>query len=64
MKRYFYDGLVKEFDTVVDYRFKAETVAVSERQARNNLAYQWKMSHRRAPDSRITLPGKLRTMDE
>lgn len=59
MKVYVYDGPVFEFERIVDNHWKASTRAVSEKKARCNLAYQFKMETGRAARSKITVPGKL-----
>lgn len=57
---YFYCGPVKEFDTIIDSRWKAKTVAPSEKKARSNLAYRYKMEHGKTPNTRIELPGEIK----
>ena len=59
MHLYTYNGPVMEFDKVVANCWSASTRAESEKKARSNLAYQFKMQYGRAPRSRITIPGKL-----
>lgn len=59
MKLYSYDGPVLEFDRIVANHWKASTRAMSEKKARQNLAYQFKSQYGRSPCSRITIPGKL-----
>lgn len=59
MNKYVYDGPVKEFDDVVSERWHGETMAVSEKKAKCNLAYQFKKKTNRTSDVKITLPGKL-----
>lgn len=59
MKTYTYDGPVLEFDRVVANHWKASTRADSEKKARSNLAYQFKMETGRVSRSKITVPGKL-----
>ena len=59
MNKYTYDGPVKEFDTIIANRWISSTLAVSEKKARANLAYQYKKRTNRSPASRITLPGKI-----
>lgn len=58
--RYSYNGPVYEFDTRVADRWKAETIAANEAKARNNLAYQYKRTHNKARDAKITCPGELK----
>lgn len=56
---YSYDGPVMELDTCVKDRWQASTLAKSEKQARNNLAYRYKMSHGKTANTKISLPGKI-----
>lgn len=59
MNVYFYEGPVLEFDRIVANHWSASTRAISEKKARCNLAYQFKMEYGREPRSKITIPGKL-----
>lgn len=59
MKTYLYDGPVLEFDRIVANYWSSSTKAASEKKARSNLAYQFKMESGRTPRSKITIPGKL-----
>ncbi len=59
MKRYLYDGPVKEYDTCVNSRWRGETMAPSEKKARSNLAYQYKKKFGKVVNTRIIFPGKL-----
>jgi hypothetical protein len=59
MKTYFYDGPVLEFDKIVANHWTASTRAVSEKKARCNLAYQFKMENGRIAQSKISITGKL-----
>lgn len=59
MNKYAYKGPVKEFDTIVRNRWEASTLAVSEKKARSNLIFQYKNETGRAPNAKITLPGKI-----
>ena len=61
MQQYFYDGPVKEFDTIINPRWKASTYATSESKARSNLMYRYKRINRKTPNAKITLTGKLTT---
>lgn len=56
---YSYNGPVMEFGRVVDNLWKGETYATSEQKAKSNLAYQYKNSHGKLPQSKITLPGNV-----
>ena len=60
MSRYVYEGAVMEFERCVQHNWKAETEAPSEAKARTNLAYRWKKENGRIPQSKISLPGKIR----
>lgn len=62
MKTYYYDGPVLEFDKIVANHWTSSTRAVSEKKARCNLAYQFKMESGRVPRTKITIPGKLITI--
>lgn len=59
MNRYLYSGPVYMFDTLVSDKWQGETMAVSEKKARSNLAYQYKKKTGRLSGSKITLPGKI-----
>lgn len=59
MKLYSYNGPVLEFDKIIAEHWSASTRAESEKKARSNLAYQFKMKYGREPRSKITVPGKL-----
>lgn len=59
MERYFYKGPVCEFGKLVQNTWSGETMAVSEKKARNNLIFQWKKKNNRAACSKVTLPGKI-----
>lgn len=59
MNRYLYDGPVMEFNVCIANNWKGQTVASSEKKARNNLTYQFKKATNRVAATRVTLPGKL-----
>lgn len=59
MNRYIYSGPVMEFDACVAMAWTGETMAVSEKRARSNLAFQYKRETGRTPNTKITLPGKI-----
>lgn len=59
MNKYIYNGPVMSFDRCVADRWKGETLAVSEKKARSNLAFRYKQEHNMIPATRITLPGKI-----
>ena len=44
MNKYSYDGVVKEFDTIISNRWRGSTYATSEKKARSNLIYRYKKS--------------------
>ena len=56
---YMYSGPVEEFGRCIDSKWSAETVASSEKKARSNLVFRYKMETGRAPYSKISLPGKI-----
>lgn len=59
MNQYSYDGPVMEFERCIASRWKANTLAPSEKKARSNLAYRYKQENGRTANARITLPGKI-----
>ena len=59
MNTYLYDGPVLEFDRIIANRWKGSTRATTEKRARCNLAYQFKMECGKEARSKITIPGKL-----
>lgn len=63
MKLYHYNGPVLEFDKIVADYWSASTRAESEKKARSNLAYQFKMENGKVPRSVITIPGKLNIIE-
>ena len=63
MKLYHYSGPVLEFDKIVANHWSASTRAESEKKARSNLAYQFKMENGKMPRSMITIPGKLNIVE-
>ena len=63
MNTYYYYGPVMEFDRCIADKWEGYTRAVSEKKARANLTYQYKVSNGKAPRSKITLPGKLIVKD-
>lgn len=62
-RSYTYEGPVMEFDRVIDNRWTAETKAVSEKKAKSNLTHQFKVSHNRSSNTKITLPGNMTAID-
>lgn len=63
MNTYYYSGPVMEFGKCIADKWTGSTMAVSEKKARANLTYQYKVSNGKAPRSKITLPGKLIVKD-
>lgn len=63
MNTYYYYGPVMEFNRYIADKWEGSTRAVSEKKARANLTYQYKVSNGKAPRSKITLPGKLIVKD-
>lgn len=63
MNLYDYNGPVLEFDKIVANYWSASTRAQSEKKARCNLAYQFKMETGRVARSKITIPGKLNIVE-
>lgn len=59
MNQYEYFGPVMHFDMCIQKRWHGTTYAVSESKARNNLTFRCKKELDRAPNSRISLPGKI-----
>lgn len=60
MNRYQYEGPVMFFDNCIQHNWKATTTAISELKAKSNLAYRYKKEHGLTPNSRITLPGRIK----
>ena len=56
---YSYSGAVYYFDTLIFRNWEGTTYAVSEKKARNNLAYQFKTKNGYVGSVRITLPDKV-----
>lgn len=59
MNTYRYNGPVMEFDKVIARNFVGVTEAESEKKAKSNLAYQFKMKFKKMPNAKISLPGKV-----
>ena len=59
MNRYSYEGPVLRFDKCVQDNWKAETMAPSEKKARNNLSYRWKKINGYEGNTKVELPGKI-----
>ena len=63
MNLYHYTGPVLEFNNIVAEHWTASTRAESEKKARCNLAYQFKMETGRVARSMISIPGKLNIVE-
>lgn len=63
MNKYIYEGPVMYFDDCIVRKWKGETIAVSEKKARSNLAYKWKMENGYSRNAMIKLPGKIKPVD-
>lgn len=59
MQQYRYDGPVMRFDSCVQYRWTATTVAATEAKAKSNLIYRYKKENGLLSSAKITLPEKL-----
>lgn len=60
MEKYEYDGQVlNKYGQIISYKFKAYTMAESEKKARSNFLYQYKKSNGLALHTKIDLPGKI-----
>ena len=64
MHKYYYDGPVLEFDFCVAHNWKATTIAPSEKKARCNLAYRYKMEHGMTPRAKVQIPGHFTKIEE
>ena len=56
---YLYDGPVKQFDRIIAEHWQQFTTALTEEQARINLADQCKRQNGLMPRASISLPGEL-----
>lgn len=63
LRRYRYDGPVLIFDRLVADKWKGETIAVSEKKARQNLTYQVKKEAKLKASARVNLPGNLKEIE-
>lgn len=57
---YVYEGPVCEFGRCVQNNWVGKTIAVSEKKAKSNLAFQWKIQNNRTENSRVELPGEIK----
>lgn len=64
MKKYRYSGPVVQFGKCICNRWTGETIAPTERKAKSNLSFQFKMQNRNAAGAKISLPGKLEILEE
>lgn len=64
MNLYRYSGPVMEFNRCVCNRWEDSTYAVSEKKARSNIIYHYKIAHNKTPNSKITLSGKIELVSE
>lgn len=58
MKRYAYNGPVTENDICVARRWKAETMATTEKRALSNLTFQFKHHNNRPRNAKISLDAR------
>ena len=63
MKVYSYRGPVMVFDKCVEHYWTGETAASSEKKARSNLAYQYKKEMGLIPQTKVSIPGKLKIIE-
>lgn len=63
MNKYSYNGPVMEFDRCIANKWRGETMAVSEKKAKSNLAYQFKKKNNRTAATRISLPGNVELVE-
>ena len=59
MEQYYYKGPVLEFGRPICDDWSSCTWAPTERRARSNLTYQFKVQNKRTANAKITLPGTL-----
>lgn len=61
--KYIYDGPVMEFNNLIAEHWKGETYAPSEKKARNNLIYKFKINNNRTASAKISLPGEIKMVE-
>ena len=61
---YVCDGPVMHYETCIEQNWHGETYATSEKKARSNLAYQYKMNCHRTPNYDIRIPGEIIMVEE
>lgn len=57
--KYTYNGPVMIFDECVQKRWIGTTSALSKGKAKTNLTYQWKKENGYAPNTKVSLPGRI-----
>jgi hypothetical protein len=62
MKKYVYDGPIMEFGRCVQSNWHGETMANSDKKAKNNLIYRWKKENNRESYTKIILPNEVRAI--
>lgn len=62
-KLYVYQGMVMHFNLIAARFWEARTYAVSEKQARNNLAFQYKRKNGFTANYNVVLPGELKEVE-
>ena len=60
---YHYEGPVMCFGTYLSAHWSADTVAISEVQARTTFRFQYKKLTNKAPSAKIDLPGSIYTIE-
>ena len=58
MHRYLYEGPVKEFDRIINPKWRGMTIAATKKKAKSNLSYKFKLEAHKTENSKITLLGK------
>ena len=58
--KYTYEGPVMEFERIVERHWTGSTIAPSEKKARSNLAYRYKMENGKTANTKISLPGEIK----
>lgn len=60
---YEYNGPVCEFNKRIANNYHAVTIAPSEEKARSNIKYQYKKQFGKTVNSKISLPGKIKLIE-
>lgn len=63
MNKYVYNGPVMQFGMLIAERWQGETMAPTEKKARSNLIYKFKINHNLIASSKIELPGKIKLVE-